>query len=421
MFGRRQRAFEMASKAKRFRKRARDSDDDEAVASASVVRPTVEKKPINTFGTATTKKSADNETSTTTSSAGLDVAYASSGTGKAHEYGGGAFSYEAKDTAADKDARAMLEKKLAMQEQRVQELEEGKKVYRGQAAYTNFIMKDAKEAVAEAKVKGTLGPTRAPTNVRGICRIDYQPDVCKDYKETGQCGFGDSCKFLHDRSDYKSGWQIELDWQAQQKKKAEKLAKKLEAGGTIEDSDSDEDGAEGAAGGPTSGAASKKAKAGEEELPFACFLCRQPFRSPIQTQCGHYFCESCAVARHRSNPLCGMCGKATHGIFNAAPKLTARLKELQRKKMEGAGDAGSHDGVGAGSGFIEIDNGSSGSAAAGRGDDGGSTPSDAGGDSDASTDDEATLATKAARSSKQAAASAGSSGGEAGGGWAIVS
>merc|ERR1712224_945549 len=40
-------------------------------------------------------------------------------------------------------------------------------------------------------------------------RLDYQPDICKDYKETGYCGYGEACKFLHDRSDYKSSWQIE--------------------------------------------------------------------------------------------------------------------------------------------------------------------------------------------------------------------
>lgn len=43
------------------------------------------------------------------------------------------------------------------------------------------------------------GPLRAPTNLRATVRWDYQPDICKDYKETGFCGFGDSCKFLHDR------------------------------------------------------------------------------------------------------------------------------------------------------------------------------------------------------------------------------
>ena len=53
---------------------------------------------------------------------------------------------------------------------------------------------------------------RAPTNLRATTRWDYAPDICKDYKETGFCGFGDSCKFMHDRSDYKFGWQLEREW-----------------------------------------------------------------------------------------------------------------------------------------------------------------------------------------------------------------
>lgn len=57
------------------------------------------------------------------------------------------------------------------------------------------------------------GPVRAPANLRATVRWDYQPDICKDYKETGFCGFGDSCKFLHDRSDYKFGWQLEQEMQ----------------------------------------------------------------------------------------------------------------------------------------------------------------------------------------------------------------
>lgn len=53
------------------------------------------------------------------------------------------------------------------------------------------------------------GPQRVSQFVRTTIRIDYQPDVCKDYKETGFCSYGDSCKFLHDRGDYKSGWELE--------------------------------------------------------------------------------------------------------------------------------------------------------------------------------------------------------------------
>lgn len=53
------------------------------------------------------------------------------------------------------------------------------------------------------------GPLRANVYARVSCRFDYQPDICKDYKETGFCGYGDACKFVHDRSDYKGGWEIE--------------------------------------------------------------------------------------------------------------------------------------------------------------------------------------------------------------------
>ena len=34
------------------------------------------------------------------------------------------------------------------------------------------------------------GPVRAPAHLRATVRWDYQPDICKDFKETGFCGFG---------------------------------------------------------------------------------------------------------------------------------------------------------------------------------------------------------------------------------------
>lgn len=39
----------------------------------------------------------------------------------------------------------------------------------------------------------TVGPVKAPTNIRTITITDMAPDVCKDYKQTGFCGFGDVC------------------------------------------------------------------------------------------------------------------------------------------------------------------------------------------------------------------------------------
>ena len=63
--------------------------------------------------------------------------------------------------------------------------------------------------IGAEKGTGIHGPLRANVHARMSVRFDYQPDICKDYKETGFCGYGDACKFVHDRSDYKSGWEME--------------------------------------------------------------------------------------------------------------------------------------------------------------------------------------------------------------------
>lgn len=109
---------------------------------------------------------------------------------------------------------------------------------------------------------------RAPSNIRTSVRWDYAPDICKDYKETGFCGFGDNCKFLHDRSDYKSGWQIDKELEEQKRNQAAVVAD--DHAFEIE---------------------SEMAGQDDGELPFACFICRQPFNRPVVTRCKHYFCE----------------------------------------------------------------------------------------------------------------------------------
>lgn len=61
------------------------------------------------------------------------------------------------------------------------------KIYRGQANYTKYV--EAKDS-AQMNAANKKGPIRAPTFLRATTRWDYQPDICKDYKETGTCGFG---------------------------------------------------------------------------------------------------------------------------------------------------------------------------------------------------------------------------------------
>lgn len=184
------------------------------------------------------------------------------------------------------------------------------KVYRGLTGYKNYIEKKESQ-VGLNKITGTHGPVRAPLFIRMSNRFDYQPDICKDYKETGYCGFGDNCKFLHDRGDYKAGWQIEKEWQEEQKKKQEALQGKVVEEGEDEYFVGDED---------------------EDELPFACHICREEFTNPVITKCEHYFCEACALKHYSKSSRCAVCKEQTFGVFNVAHKLLRRIE--QRKKEE---------------------------------------------------------------------------------------
>ncbi|PNP49648.1 hypothetical protein THARTR1_09659 [Trichoderma harzianum] len=52
--------------------------------------------------------------------------------------------------------------------------------------------------------KKKLGPKRS-AHVRYTTVTDYATDVCKDYKITGFCGFGDGCRYAHDGANVKQG------------------------------------------------------------------------------------------------------------------------------------------------------------------------------------------------------------------------
>ena len=109
------------------------------------------------------------------------------------------------DTAFDRDTQATFERAAKLNKE-MKEQKNDDKVYRGMNNYQQFYeKKDTAQGNASSGIARAKGPMRAPSNLRATVRWDYQPDICKDYKETGYCGFGDSCKFMHDRSDYKHG------------------------------------------------------------------------------------------------------------------------------------------------------------------------------------------------------------------------
>uniref|UniRef100_A0A4W5Q6G3 Ring finger protein 113A n=1 Tax=Hucho hucho TaxID=62062 RepID=A0A4W5Q6G3_9TELE len=163
---------------------------------------------------------------------------------------------------------------------------EDDKIYRGMNNYKKHIKpKDSTMGNASSGMV-RKGPIRAPEHLRATVRWDYQPDICKDYKETGFCGFGDSCKFLHDRSDYKHGWQIERE---------------LDEGRYGANDDEN-----------------YEVSSDEEDMPFKCFICRESFKNPVITKCRHYFCETCALQHYRKSQRCYVCNVQTNGVFNPA-------------------------------------------------------------------------------------------------------
>lgn len=195
----------------------------------------------------------------------------------------------------------------------------GKTLYRGQANYRSFIKKDETQT-AESKNKVTgQGPIRAPAFLRATARFDYQPNICKDYKETGTCGYGDSCIFMHDRGDYKSGWQLDNDWNKEQAAKKKRMEEGLAAFGGSN---------------PLSQEGTGE-NADDEDLPFACFICRGDFKNPVVTNCGHYFCGKCIMdyGKEHSNK-CPVCSKQTFGVFNIAKKVIKKMQERDQQKQQ---------------------------------------------------------------------------------------
>lgn len=178
------------------------------------------------------------------------------------------------------------------------------KIYRGMNNYAQYVKKRDTAAGNASSGMVRRGPIRAPAHLRATVRWDYQPDICKDFKETGFCGFGDSCKFLHDRSDYKHGWQLEQQ---------EQSGSKRGGGGDDDEADDDDD-------------TKYEIHSDEEELPFRCFICRKSFVDPVVTKCKHYFCEKCALLHFKKTTRCFICTVQTGGVFNPAKELIARMR-----------------------------------------------------------------------------------------------
>jgi RING finger protein 113A len=102
---------------------------------------------------------------------------------------GATATYEV-DSEMNKDAQSIFERAKKIQEE-LKDKAEDDKIYRGINNYQQFYeKKDTAQGNASSGMVRNKGPIRAPSNLRVTVRWDYQPDICKDYKETGFCGFG---------------------------------------------------------------------------------------------------------------------------------------------------------------------------------------------------------------------------------------
>lgn len=260
------------------------------------------------------------------------------------------------DADTSVDQRAINERNLKIQ----QDIQDGKiadNVYRGQNARKVYTQIDA-AATSKSKVTGTMGPVRANTTIRSAARMDNwgtsgDGGVCKEYKMTGFCGYGDSCLYMHDRSVYKSGWQLDRDFEAKQKKIQEKRERKLQKinmmckqigpdGKPMEVDENDlstSSSSEEDTNALIDGEQKRRRKdKDEDKMPASCGICTKSWQElktttqPIHTSCGHFFCEKCIMDHYRKSKNCPTCKIKMDGIFNNAEDIWE--KQVKKKAEE---------------------------------------------------------------------------------------
>ncbi|EDR26395.1 RING finger protein 113A, putative [Entamoeba dispar SAW760] len=142
--------------------------------------------------------------------------------------------------------------------------------------------------------------TDTTTHFKKNCRYDYQPEICKDFYETGYCGYGENCKFIHDRSLTKSSLTLEREFEENRKHEAQKKTEEL----MKEQKEADE---------------IKLQKEKEQKKETICPKCQKKYneeKTPMIMKCGDWICSDCAIGCKK----CPVCNTSTGGVFKAAKR-----------------------------------------------------------------------------------------------------
>eukprot|EP00127_Corallochytrium_limacisporum_P003967 Clim_evm16s156 gene=Clim_evmTU16s156 len=259
-----------------------DHEEDPAAAVDVTKEKSEVKKGINAVDGAVKKAKLEVETGCTTSSpAKAELSEKQNSVDSAEE-------------GSDENGKVVneddhMKEILAEERKRIKDTGQITNEYRGQRAYVTFGSEGPKTAKRSAQQENST--------LRRMEFVDQQKIICKDFKETGFCGFGDTCQFLHDRTDLSKGMSIDRNWDVTSRTRAKTISGEMDV------------------------------------APSVCPLCRRSFLRPVVTACQHYFCEGCIIKRATEssrNAVCPVCKKSLNLVFNDASKVIKA--EHQRDK-----------------------------------------------------------------------------------------
>ena len=228
--------------------------------------------------------------------------------------------------------------------------------------------------------KNFFGPSKINRHFKNPITVDYNPSICKDFKDSGYCTWGSTCIYAHDRTEYKRGWELDKEWENKMREKGERYLKKMEViynrdkinfekknGSEIIDKNDfgkkNDFGNKNVFGKKIDFENNQKIdflnfkdkKKGEFNLEdaeisdflsdeenhlFKCYFCKKKFDKPTLMSCQHIFCEKCVFEFYRKIKKCQICNLKWSPIFNNGESLVKilrrerKFKKIKKKKLE---------------------------------------------------------------------------------------